>query len=596
LQPATYPFDPNKLIGGSIVVDDGISQMNDLARITELTALAPMSVGLLMSDRPPQISGTYWSDNIFTWDSESEAFHAPPLFMPNYKRYPPGYGLLVAALKVTIDGTSYWNWLVFDPELKQVDRIDPESTPKPALDSQIETFLSMHDLPYIYQSGELTREAYRSLVRSVLLAWECPEFVHLNAWGYWLLYLRLFFGANSQHEVFAELKARLTPGIVVSNLLLNFYGDFTNDANVHTFGSGDFVIDHPSNNDLWRYEPMIAARVRQLTGFGCGRSQLNQLISAALRDIVTKNGGCDYRALYCEHTGEEPRFIPNSQDAGEWIPKGRLEPGILALLATKKLRFGYVDTAPYVYKDPHTHQLTGLDHALGRLIAGMIAEKYDAPLEAVWVEVPSSSSEDAVSGNLVALYQALVKNHFDAALSGQMILRGDALPAGVDPEWTSATAMLFTNVTFTGRKGIDAADIEPLRNKSRDELLAMLAKNYPGVDTSFFSVTNPGPSYHSTTNLVRDLNAQTTAIADHGLAAWVSGTVKESSEILESQRAYFVVGDSIAGAYQAKSLAGFKGIYLNMPAVQTPSIWSDPDVGSATLLPIAAFTLRSPVA
>jgi hypothetical protein len=416
----------------------------------------------------------------------------------------------------------------------------------------------------------------------------------LNIWCYWLLNLRLGFAGSPQDAVFAEMARRLSDGIVISNLLLNFYPDFTSDANLHTFGSDEFLQAHTSKNDLWRYEPLVATRVAQLTGFGCGRSPLNQILSAAIREIVTQDGGKDYSALFQEQVGVAPRFIPNGQDAGGWIPKDSLNPTILALFATKKIRFGYVDGPPYVFKDPATQTLTGLDYGLGTRIVQKISQHYGVELQAEWVEVKSSDSADAVSGNLVVLYEGLTNNQFDAALSGQMILRGDELPAGIDPEWTSATAMLFTNITFTGKASLKAADLEPLKNMSRDDLLAMLAAKYPDTNVSFFSVTNPGPSYHSTTNLVRDLNEKLIALKleKRGEAAWVSGSVPESTTVMASQLAHFTVGDSIAGGYQTKSIPGFEGIYLAMPAVQTPSIWKDPDVGSATLLPIAAFTLR----
>ena len=594
LQSATYAFSPQKLIGGSLVVDPAIAQMNDLARITELTARSPMSIALLLSDRPPQTSGAYWPDNVFTWNSQTGAFHAPPLFMSSYKRFPLDYGLLVAPLSVTIGSATIWNWLVFDPDLKQLDRIDTDATSKPALDSQIETFLTRYDLPYKYRSDAQTRAVYQELIAATLLDFECPQNIHLNIWGYWLLDLRLFFARNSQDDIFAEMKRRLSGGIDVSNLLLNFYPDFTSDANLHTFGSDEFLAAHTSKNDLWQYEPLVATRVAQLTGFGCGRSQLNQLLSAALRDFVTQNGGDDYRKLFQQQVGVAPRYVPNDQDAGGWIPKEQLDPTILAIFATNKLRFGYVDGPPYVFRDPGAGQLTGLDHALGGLIAAAIAHKYGVTLEADWVEVQSSGAADSVAGNLVVLYQGLVNNQFDSALSGQMILRGSQLPAGVDPEWTTATAMLFTNITYTGKAGIDSADIEPLKNRTRDDLIALLAEKYPDTNISFFSVTNPGPSYHSTTNLVRDLNAKLASAhaKTRGIAAWVSGTVAESTSVSESQLAHFTVGDSIAGGYQTKVIPDFKGIYLAMPAVQTPSIWNDPDVGSATLLPLAAFTLR----
>ena len=592
LQPATYLFDSQKLIGGSVVVDPEIADMNDLARITELTARSPASVGLLWSDRPPQTSGRYWFENVFTWDSQSGAFHAPPLFMRSYKRYPEAYGLLVAAVKVTIDSTAIWNWLVFDADQQQLDRIDPDSTPKPTLDSHIESFVAANHLPFTYRKDGATRAVYQEAINTTLLASDSPKNIHLNMWGYWLLYLRLFFSIHSQDEVFAEMKDRLRR-IVVSNLLLNFYPDFTSDANLHTFGSDEFLTDYPSKNDLWRYEPLIANRVVQLTGFGCGRSQLNQLLSSALREIVTEDSGRYYSKLFLEHVGVEPLYIPNGQDSGDWIDEEQLDSGILAMFATKKLRFGYVNGPPYVFLDA-AGNLTGLDHALGERIVKLIGEQYGVELGAEWVEVQSSANPDSVAGNLSVLYAALTENKFDAALSGQMILRGSALPAGTDPEWTSATAMLFTNITFTGKPGIAIADIEALKGKSRDDLIAMLASKYPTVDTSFFSVANPGPSYHSATDLVRDLNEKLAASnnSKRGVAGWVCGTVAESMAVAQYQRTYFTVGDSIAGGYQTKVIPGFQGVYLSMPAVETPSIWNDPDIGRATLLPLAAFTLK----
>jgi hypothetical protein len=579
LQTSTYPFDPAALIGGNLVVDDDVAQMNDLARIVELAAKSPFFTGVLL-DNDGASGGDYWSDNLFTWDSATNALYEPPRFVRNFDRYRKGAGLVVAALKLTVEGV--WNFLIFDLDRRRVDRLDTDVASKALLDKAIIALLAERHLAFDYVSPDVTGAGYRQLIGKSLIPWQCPKNIQSNMWAYWMLYARLFFGDSPYQDVLDDL-CRNVANVTIGDLLLNFYSSFTSDANLHAFGSIDFVAKYPSAQDIWRYGPLIAQRVAKIANAFSWRTPLNQLLCAAMCEFQNANGGADYANLYESYTKIAPLFAPKGQDGVGWIPRELLDPSIEALLGGGTLSVGYIDNPPYVFSDPKgSTTLRGIDHDLVLKLKVVIEAHYaGAKLNVAWVAVkPADMSE---TGKFEALYAGLADGKYNVAMSGQLRLDGDELPPGdYDPEWTCATAMIFTNITYTGRGNLDFAS---LKGKTRTDLIDHIVKTYPTTSLSFFSVTNPGPSYLSATNLVRDI------VNAGGVATWVTGTVDESSGVLKNAEVHFTVGDGIQNAYQCATIAP-KATYLNMPAVDAPAIFYDKNVNSATLLPLAAFTLK----
>ncbi|MEO5930419.1 MAG: hypothetical protein ABIR47_10850 [Candidatus Kapaibacterium sp.] len=105
---------------------------------------------------------------------------------------------------------------------------------------------------------------------------------------------------------------------------------------------------------------------------------------------------------------------------------------------------------------------------------------------------------------------------------------------------------------------------------------------------TFFSVVNPGPSPGAAQDLVTTINRGKGK--SPGEAVWGPGDVVDTPEIIKGYRYHFMVGDSIASAYQYFSAHGTGG--LDIPSVDSPSTEYDPIVRSATLLALCPFTIK----
>jgi hypothetical protein len=311
-------------------------------------------------------------------------------------------------------------------------------------------------------------------------------------------------------------------------------------------------------------------------------TQLNQALCAAIREFITRDAGKAFRELYESYLRITPRYVPECLDCGGWpsLHRRGVEADLQAVFDRHALKFGFIDAAPYVFKDAADPQrLRGFDHDLGGELMTILSEHYRTPLAAEWVEVPAQGTDEAEK--FLTLYAGLERKDYDAVLSGQLQLWDPFVPAGTDPEWSCATALIFTTITYTGKDGLDFA---PVRGKTRRDFIAHVAKlaadHPPDRPFSVFSVTNPGPSYHGATDLVRDLAAAGVK------ALWTTGTVAESLPVLEQGTVHFTVADGIANAWQCAGIDGFKGLYLDIPAYDNPSL------DAQTLLPLAAFTLK----
>ncbi len=619
LQPSTYSYDPDRVIDEDLYLDDEIAEMDGLAFFVELTAASPFPVGVLLNDDRNLDSpeGSYREDNVFTWDATTGRFHAPSLFAANFKRYGGDRSLLVAPLRIRVaqgrgDPFVIWNYLLFDRNRNCVDRIDPYSGVEGDLDTVIAGYLAEHSslipgLPTIYRPPSETAAEYRSLVAGTIIPVELSVGTQCDIWAFWLLRVRLAFADRSQDDLFEELHTLFTGGdVVVGDLLLNFHADLIDDAHLHTFGSLDFVDTYPTTDDLWRYEPLLAERVRRVSGIGSGRSQLNQLFSAAFRDFIRKDQGAEYGTIYAGYQHIDPLFVPKPQESGGWIDPVDFTSETTTLLMEGQILFGFVQAAPYVYTRKGEVEVIGFDYDLANRLLEIIRERYaqfcPKGLVASWTDMTSHidpDNHDAESAKLNALYQGLEDGLYHIAMSGQMVMPPDHLTEGVDPEWTTPTALIFTGITYTGRddKTLKLKQaLENMKEKTRDEFIGTVVKVIGTSDLilTFFSVINPGPSPGSAQNLVSDINAKVDPKATGG-AAWITGAVAQSDQAMAG-RYHFTVGDGIQSARQVADYeaAGktYPGLYLNMSAVDKPSIYYDPAVRSATLLPIAAFTLK----
>ena len=572
LQPAAIPFDASTILGGSIPAELDISNAHNCARFLEVCALSPFLVGPVMNGRAGLASADekFWDDNVFTW-SAGGAFRVPRLFPDNLRHYRRS-GLHPAMLSVTLAGATpltILNFLVIDFERGRADRIDPDPTDKPGLDERLTAICT--GLGLRYHGPPPAGTSYRALVRDTVIPMKMPADIVSNLWAFWLLYCRVFFADAPHDALFAEVARRLGSGdVIVANLLIDFYAAFTTDANVHTFGAADFVPTYLSNRDRWRYDPKLVARVAAISTVGTTRSQLAQVLSAALRDVITDSEV--YNGVFRRYMGIDPLYPPLCQDCGGWIPHAELEPPTETLLKGGVVRFGYVPGTPYVYGEGEN--LTGFDHDLAALALEKIVAHYGfGPLRADWIVADPGPVSEA--GRLDILYKGLVNGDFDIAMSGQLVMAEVDAP-DAHPDWTCATVNLFTGIYWSGRDAERMKPVlEPLVNGTRAAFVAAVAEALPDLELRIISAFNPGPSPTGATDLVRDLTLA------GGRAVWVTnGDVEEIKRQFMAGEVHFAVGDSNQNSALCM-MPGFGGINLNIPAIdgQEP-------------LPLAAFTLK----
>jgi len=310
----------------------------------------------------------------------------------------------------------------------------------------------------------------------------------------------------------------------------------------------------------------------QIAGVGAGtrRSQLSQLFSAALSEVIGDAAG--YHALFRSYMGIDPLYPPLCDDCGGWVAAEELDAAVGALLKGGVVRFGYVPNAPFIYQAGDA--LTGFDHDLAARALEKIAGHYGyGDLTAEWVMADPGPQSEA--GRLEVLWKGLDARDFDVAMSGQLIEAQVDAP-GTDPDWTCATVQLFTGIYYSGR---DAARMKPvlypLVNADRKRFVAAVAKAFGDVELRVISASNPGPSPTGATDLVRDITLA------GGRAVWLTdGDVEEIKRQFREQEVHFAVGDSNQNSVLCAE-PGFGGINLNIPAIdgQEP-------------LPLAAFTLK----
>lgn len=337
---------------------------------------------------------------------------------------------------------------------------------------------------------------------------------------------------------------------------------------------------------------LVAARITEqlapLPAPGSRVSTVNRLFGAALGEFLELRSGAAYDQLYAWYMGIAPRFRPRSSDCDPW-PEAD-DPEVQALLERGVLRFGYVAGAPYVYAKGTA--LTGFDHDLGTALAGIIGQHYrpaGPALEVEWKPLPLPEGDEQ-AGKLASLCAGLANGDFDLALSGQMMLPAEYLPAGYQIEWTAPTATLFTGITYNGRdrERLDLAGLTALRSSTREAFLSWAVSESQRLELELriFAVTNPGPSPGAAQAIVAGINAA------GGRAVWDIGTVAQSNQVMLEGLDHFSVGDSLATA-ATTLLPGFEGLYLNIAANLESGTAGDGGAETYVgLWPLAAFTAR----
>ncbi len=375
-------------------------------------------------------------------------------------------------------------------------------------------------------------------------------------------------------------------GAEVENVLLQLY---VVNSTWHVMARLSITRLDESGASCRPVEP-VAARITEqlapLSAPGSRVSAVNRLFGAALGEYLDLRSGAAYDQLYAWYMGIEPRFRPRSADCDPWPAAD--EPEVRALLERGRIRFGYVAGAPYVYTEGTA--LTGFDHNLGTALAGIITQHYrpDGPvLDVEWKELPLPEGDEQ-AGKLASLCAGLANGDFDLALSGQMMLPADYLPAGYTLEWTAPTAYLFTGITYNGRDRdrLDLARLAALRSTHLDAFLsyAVAESQRLGLELRFFAVTNPGPSPGAAQAVVAGINAA------GGRAVWDIGTVAQSNQVMLEGLDHFSVGDSLATA-ATTLLEGFEGLYLNIAANLESGQGEEGSTKTYVgLWPLAAFT------
>lgn len=377
-----------------------------------------------------------------------------------------------------------------------------------------------------------------------------------------------------EHQVGADVK-----GILLQLFVVDSTWHVMARISIHRLGD---VVENP-------VKPLDARISKELLPFPKPSARaINRVFNAALGELLGRESGRQYEQIYKRYVGTAPRFSPRSSDCDSWVDAADGE--LSALLARGEIRFGYVASAPYFYgKDD---ELSGLDFDLGTAVTEIISQHYFGDgrrLRARWTPLSPPPGDEQV-GKLQVLCESLAKGEVDLALTGQMMLPPNYLPAGYDIEWTAPTALLFTAITYNGRdrQALNLRQLRGLRSGSLDDFMryALAESQRLSLELRFFAVVNPGPSPDAAMSIVSQINGS------KGRAVWDVGDVARSGEVMSTGADHFSVGDSLATGAGTLD-PGFRGLYLNIPAnietVTGPDGKPEPYVG---LWPIAGFTAK----
>jgi hypothetical protein len=302
-------------------------------------------------------------------------------------------------------------------------------------------------------------------------------------------------------------------------------------------------------------------------------SPLGSVFDAAFRTYLQNPER--YRRLYGTYLGVVPRFVPGGGE-GAWTSAS--DPVLARVLRRGVLRFGYAEGPPYVYHEDNG-ELAGLDWELGNALTEIIRDQYfhampGRGLRAEWVQVEVQPALDPEAARFEALHRGLRTGRFDVAMSGQANISatGGATDAMHEVDWTSPTALLFTNILYTG---LDDYDLSDLVGASRERFIDTVAR-WPEV--VLMCVQNPGPSPTNARELTDAIN-----VRGGNAVLRYAAELDDMTAAISRPTIHFSVGDAVASSWIGNQ-PGFGGLNLNVAASTKPL---------QTAQPVAAFTLRA---
>jgi hypothetical protein len=365
--------------------------------------------------------------------------------------------------------------------------------------------------------------------------------------------------------------ANMLPSLIDAYLDVPHQASLVLEHQVGDVVKGIYLQDNAVGSSWHVFARIAIHRVRD-TSTTYERSALTSALCAAFRTYLANPEA--YRQLYATYLGVTPKFLPACE--GEW--PSPTEPTLARVLSSGVLRFGYAEGAPYVYHGgaKADGELMGMDWELGNALTAIIRAQYfsHAPgkgLRAEWVRVTVPAGGDPEVNRFNVLNSGLEDGLFDVAMSGQADLSADAgSPAGTRMvSWTAPTALLFTNILYTGKGGKDLRD---LAGGTRERFIARV-KGWPEV--KIMCVMNPGPSPTNTAALVDDIN-----LAGGHAELCHADTVKAMQDAIDDRSIHFSVGDAVASSWIGNQ-PGFAGLNLDIAAATQPL---------QTAQPVAAFT------
>jgi hypothetical protein len=392
-------------------------------------------------------------------------------------------------------------------------------------------------------------------------------------------YCRLRYAADPADS--GNEKAIVVGTISSANMLpslIETYLDVPRQAEIvleHQVGDlvDEIYLQDNTQNSPWHVFARIAIQRVADTSTQHEPSPLGSVFDAAFAAYLASPER--YRRLYGTYLGVVPKFVPSS-GGGAWTEAG--DPVLARVLKRGVLRFGYSEGGPYVYHEDNG-ELAGVDWELGNALTEIIRDQYfhavpGRGLRAEWVKVEVLEGGDPEAARFDALYRGLRTGRFDVAMSGQANISTDAGASAHmrEVDWTSPTALLFTNILYTGR---DDYDLSELVGASRERFIATV-KRWPEV--RLMCVKNPGPSPINS----RELRDAINAAGGHATLD-ESGTLDSITKAIADQTIHFSVGDAVASAWISRQSC-FQGLNLNIAASTRPL---------QTAQSVAAFTLRA---
>jgi hypothetical protein len=365
--------------------------------------------------------------------------------------------------------------------------------------------------------------------------------------------------------------ANMLPSLIDTYLDVPHHAEVVLEHQVGDAVDGIYLQDDATGSPWHVFARVTVRRVRD-TSTTYERSALCNVFCSAMRSYLADPAR--YRRLYASYLGVEPKFVPEVR-GGSWVSP--TDATLSEVLRSGVLRFGYAEGPPYVYHGV-SGELAGVDWELGNALTDIIREQYFhyAPgrgLRAEWVRVEVPAGGDPEVARFTVLNEGLRTGRFDVAMSGQADISADpSSPAATrEVDWTVPTALLFTNILYTGR---DRHELSDLVGSTRERFIQRV-KAWPEVRV--MCVANAGPSPTNSAALVRAINE-----AGGHATLDATGTLASITAAIADESIHFSVGDAVASGWIGNQ-PGFKGLNLNIAAGTQPL---------QTAQPVAAFTRR----